>query len=190
MIGINNYQNLPPLTSATSDADAILNYLVQDLRVPEDQVITLLDGAATRGKIINAFHILEDNTKIHPGDSILIYFAGRGADLITPSCKEAAQQWPAVRMLTIMPCDTKLSTGQIINDISLTTLLSALARKKGNNIVRVTQLGKPDAGKVLTPLRSRLLFWTAACLPTEIAAQQGAEISQLPVCIVIIARMF
>ncbi|KAG9095434.1 hypothetical protein FS749_010449 [Ceratobasidium sp. UAMH 11750] len=80
IVGIDNYQHPKhhlPLRGCVSDAAAIFNYFTNDLKVPENQLLCLFDGKATRKEILNAFqqHLIENETIKH-SDPIVIYFAG------------------------------------------------------------------------------------------------------------------
>ncbi|KAG8695573.1 hypothetical protein FRC09_009072 [Ceratobasidium sp. 395] len=89
IIGINVYRNesLRRLAGAVPDADSIKDFISTDLKVPDDHIINLRDEQATREEIIQAFGRLRDNTRIHKGDPILIYYAGHGGK------REAAAEW-------------------------------------------------------------------------------------------------
>lgn len=74
VIGINDYQELPPLKSAVRDADAIAQILQTDLGFD----VTLLRNAeASRDAILE--HVNGPLTRTKPDDRVLIYFAGHGA---------------------------------------------------------------------------------------------------------------
>ncbi|KAF8596663.1 hypothetical protein BDV93DRAFT_480036, partial [Ceratobasidium sp. AG-I] len=62
-----------------------MDYLAQDLRVPQDQIVCLLDEQATRQGILDAFesHLI-NNANIKHSDPIVIYFAGHGARVAAP----------------------------------------------------------------------------------------------------------
>lgn len=85
IIGIDSYQSAEheDLSGSVADATSILNYFTQELRVPRKQLLCLLNEAATRNGIIDAFrtHLIA-NPNIRPLDPIVIYFAGmRGTEL-------------------------------------------------------------------------------------------------------------
>ena len=79
IIGVNNYASphRTNLQGCVGDAKSILDYLVEKLHVPNDQLAFLIDHQATRKGIIDTFasHLI-NNPNIQPSDPILIYFAG------------------------------------------------------------------------------------------------------------------
>ncbi|KAG9106216.1 hypothetical protein FRC07_008906 [Ceratobasidium sp. 392] len=82
IIGIDNHkfpECYPPPGGCISDAPSIFNYFSTDLKVPQGQIICLLDAKATRKEIVDAFqqHLI-DNNKINCSDPIVIYFADVG----------------------------------------------------------------------------------------------------------------
>lgn len=79
VIGINKYKHnkYRDLRGCVADANAIKHYLIQDLSVPEDQIVCLLDEQATRRGILDAFNShLTCNPNIKCSDPIVIYFSG------------------------------------------------------------------------------------------------------------------
>ncbi len=74
VIGINQYQHWPALQTATEDARAIDAVLRQRYGF---QTNVLVDGAATRTNILNAFG--DYRRRLHENDNLLIYYAGHGA---------------------------------------------------------------------------------------------------------------
>jgi hypothetical protein len=74
VIGINQYhQPLPILNTAVSDAQALTRILSERYGF---QVQLLLDGNATRSKILNA--LSQYRRSLHENDNLLIYYAGHG----------------------------------------------------------------------------------------------------------------
>lgn len=76
IIGIDRYRYWPVLETAVSDATAVADVLIQDYGFDRDNVITLLNGAATEDAIIKSF--IELQKQIGSNDSLLIYYAGHG----------------------------------------------------------------------------------------------------------------
>jgi hypothetical protein len=74
VIGINDYQHWPKLEYAVNDARSVERLLK---KLGFDEVITLLDGEATRQRILYA---LGDEVKAKAGDEdrVLIFYAGHG----------------------------------------------------------------------------------------------------------------
>ena len=71
VIGINNYRNLPKLTTAVADAKAISGALAKDYGF---EVNILVD--ATRAEIIDALDSYRE--RLRERDNLLIYYAGHG----------------------------------------------------------------------------------------------------------------
>ncbi len=76
IIGIDQYQHAPPLSTAVKDAKGIRDVLVQRYGFQPDHVVMLLDGAATRSNIEGALIRMGSTAK--PADSVLIYYGGHG----------------------------------------------------------------------------------------------------------------
>lgn len=80
-IGINDYQNkstVPPLQYAVSDAKSVASTFGKMLSVPSGQMVSLLDGEATKANLDRAlFQKLPSEVK--PADTVVIYFSGHGA---------------------------------------------------------------------------------------------------------------
>ncbi len=76
IIGINNYQNVQPLSYACNDADAIADILTSELDFPPDKVILLKDDQATKQSIMDNY--LRFTVSCDPDSRILVFFAGHG----------------------------------------------------------------------------------------------------------------
>ncbi|KZT04805.1 uncharacterized protein LAESUDRAFT_727673 [Laetiporus sulphureus 93-53] len=131
IIGINKYFYEQHLHGATGDAERFAECLRSSLQVPTENMIVLLDAAATRDEILKSLHThLRDNDRIHRGDAIVIYFAGHGTLYETHVRKP---------MEAIMPVDSglELPDGTHIVDISdrqINLFLKELYDAKGENI--------------------------------------------------------
>ena len=135
IIGINNYESssIQNLLGAVPDADAVRDYLQNDLGVPSSQITNLRNSEATRDAIIGGIKAFSLNNEIKEGDPILIYYAGHGD---TP--KEWLV-WNADEIELLVPYDDSSLDGDPrhgISDRTLEVLLSQLAIKKGHDIVR------------------------------------------------------
>jgi hypothetical protein len=77
IIGINKYQNSPPLSCAVSDAQEIKNTLINELGFETDNIIYLADSEATKSNIFKKFlsFTLEE---IKLDDRLIVFFAGHG----------------------------------------------------------------------------------------------------------------
>jgi hypothetical protein len=133
LIGINHYKkkDITNLEAAVADVDEVKRYLMRYLDVPEAQITTLVNEAATRAAIIDAIKSLSKNSSIHMGDAILIYFAGHGSRAKVPYTSKDSCQYIEV----IVPYDMGIDNVPSIPDRTLGALLVALAQVKGDNIV-------------------------------------------------------
>ena len=84
VIGINNYINVPKLTTAVNDAKEVKKVLLERYGFETKRLVELYDADATAKRIIAELRKLSD--KIKKDDSLLIYYAGHGnLDEITKS---------------------------------------------------------------------------------------------------------
>lgn len=78
VVGINAYRNVRPLSYAVDDARAFCRLLIEQNRVPEENVLLLLDEQATLPQLRS---VMGTHLKSRAGeqDTVLIFFAGHGA---------------------------------------------------------------------------------------------------------------
>ena len=76
IVGVNQYQNAPPLNYACNDANAVGAILKEKFGFADENVTTLLDSDATRAKIMEHFLALEQKTC--EDDRVFFFFAGHG----------------------------------------------------------------------------------------------------------------
>ena len=143
-IGINKYRSpdITELLGAVADADSVRDFLVKQLGVPSSQIKNLRGSEATRSAILAEIEALSNNSKIRKGDPILIFYAGHGSSVNTPNSK----RWNGGgtgKIQLMIPYDHYSSLKDAnpehgIPDRTLGVLLSHLADKKGDNIVRQT----------------------------------------------------
>ena len=110
----------------------------KDLGVPSSQIRVLRDSEATRAAIIDGIEAFSFNDEIDEGDPILIYYAGHGGWAETPKGWEVGSTG---RIELLIPYDHSSPLEDAnpkhgIPDRTLGALLSHLAGKKGDNIVR------------------------------------------------------
>ena len=113
------------------------DYLQKHLRIPSSQIRNLRDSEATRTAIIEGIEGLLCDDEIKEGDPIVIYYAGHGGWADAPAGWEAG----GTKIQLLVPCDysSELEAGEqkhAVPDRTLAALLSRLAIKKGDNIVR------------------------------------------------------
>ncbi len=88
VVGVNAYKSWPRLSYAVNDAQAVRDMLVHTYGFPADHVTTLLDGEATREKILAALgDNLADAKKVSHDDRVVVFFAGHGVTRKLPSGK-------------------------------------------------------------------------------------------------------
>ncbi|VDC04014.1 unnamed protein product [Peniophora sp. CBMAI 1063] len=126
IIGIDSYEEdgVEPLTGAVADADAVAEYLLNDLGVAQSQIIMLRNEMATKGAILRHLRALCELKTLRNGDPIVVYFSGHGATEAVPD------PWLGLKHITtVVPHDalhdnggsmelTRISTqtlGQILN---------------------------------------------------------------------------
>jgi hypothetical protein len=78
VIGINDYPRLPPLKYAVNDARAFHRLLVDENRVPPENVILLLNAEATLTNLRSTLGTRVKNLA-RENDMVIIFFAGHGA---------------------------------------------------------------------------------------------------------------
>jgi hypothetical protein len=143
IIGINKYASpeIYDLKGAVPDALSMKQYLESDLGVPPSQIRFLCNAEATRSAIIQEFNSLVADQRIHRGDPILIFFAGHGGEVDAPTDWEAG----GGKIQMLIPHDFQANvdsrvTHGIPTHRTIGTLLSRIAEKWGNNIVRLPKL--------------------------------------------------
>jgi hypothetical protein len=116
----------------------VRDFLQKHLGVPSYQIRNLRNSEATRAAIIDGIEAFSLNDEIKVGDPIMIYYAGHGGWAETPKGWEVGSTG---RIELLIPYDhsSPLEDGNPkhgIPDRTLGALLSQLAGKKGDNIVR------------------------------------------------------
>lgn len=82
LIGVSNFRHIKsPLPGAANDVRALKQVLVNDYGVPEENVIILLDAAATKQAIENALVDLTDTNRVSKDDAVLVFIATHGVTL-------------------------------------------------------------------------------------------------------------
>ena len=122
------------LPGAVPDANEVVNWLVDDVNVPRNQVSLITDEAASRAGIISALEAFRSDDRIHQGDPIFIYYAGHGSSITSPDGWECGG--PDRKIQTLVPQDYSPEHGiRGIPDHVIGSLIHKFAEKKGNNIV-------------------------------------------------------
>ncbi|KAI0089745.1 hypothetical protein BDY19DRAFT_888756, partial [Irpex rosettiformis] len=142
-------QGWAAVDGAHIDAANVKKYLQESMKVPPDHIRHLIDGQASRVKIISTFtdHLIH-NPHIKKGDALLFYYSGHGSYVKTPI------GWTVVEGKTgdealddmvevILPWDEggldKVTGSPIhaIPDRTLAILIDQAAELHGNNITIV-----------------------------------------------------
>jgi peptidoglycan/xylan/chitin deacetylase (PgdA/CDA1 family)/uncharacterized caspase-like protein/Flp pilus assembly protein TadD len=80
IIGVNDYRHWPKLKYAVNDANGMEEVLVNRFGFQRDHITKLLDGDATRQRIMQVMgDELSDNRKVQREDRVFFFFAGHGA---------------------------------------------------------------------------------------------------------------
>jgi hypothetical protein len=127
--------DISDLSGCVADAQSIERFLMDNLKVPADQIYTLADETATRQAILQALQThFEHNHKITKGDAMLFYFAGHGSQFHAPP------GWTTDdgKVETITPYDESVKNNVYgIPDRTLSALLRRTAENHGNNITTI-----------------------------------------------------
>lgn len=154
LVGINAYSSpdIPNLRGCLNDVAAMQRLLRDHMDVPGEQILTLVDGQATRDNILATFRsFLIDNPAIQHGDQLVFLFSGHGS-LMRP-----APDWSSAPYIqSLVPCDAQSDEVYNIPDRTLGALLQQLAAAKGNNITVILDAchsgsGTREAGATSLP---------------------------------------
>jgi tetratricopeptide (TPR) repeat protein len=88
VVGINDYQKWPKLSYAVNDAQGVREMLVSKYRFKPENIQVLLDGEATRERILSVLgDVLSDSEKVKRDDRVFVFFAGHGVTRKLPNGK-------------------------------------------------------------------------------------------------------
>jgi len=159
VVGVNDYQKWPKLSYCVADALAFRDLLVNKFAFKPENIVTLLDGDATREKILSVLgDTLANPQKIQKEDRVLVFFAGHGATRPLPSGRSLGY---------IVPVDagTESFQGQCISMTNFQDIDEAIAAKhvfyvmdacySGLALVRSGEAGNPDPRKYLAEITRR-----------------------------------
>lgn len=80
VIGIDDYAHWPKLRYAVNDADGVKKTLVDQYRFKPENIVTLINGEATREAILSALGDKLSNPElVKRDDRVFVFFAGHGA---------------------------------------------------------------------------------------------------------------
>ncbi|KAJ3556008.1 hypothetical protein NM688_g2265 [Phlebia brevispora] len=165
IVGINEYQHLPPLSGACSDAKAVYDYLTVELSVPQSHIRLLLSEISptskdplfpTRENLLSTlFDHLRDNPHVRRGDNIIFYYAGYGTNYPVGRTFQRSGDIEA-----LCPADRDDSTphGRIldISDREISLFLEELRDAKGDNVTVILDCcydGEPTPENALRKAR-------------------------------------
>jgi hypothetical protein len=142
VIGINKYQHpeYDDLKAAATDAEAVYTFLTEALNVPKENIIKLIDEAATREGIIDSFRRLAEDPKFVGNQAFIIYYAGHGSRVAKPVHKDWIN-WECHQSKVEIICPTDIKPVPEGTDVpgipdrTIAALINRLSMAKGNNIV-------------------------------------------------------
>ena len=78
VIGINNYDHVPPLAHAQNDAEAFAHVLLERFQFTKEKLTLLTDADATKSQIVSVFMKYAQDGSVGNDDRIVVFFAGHG----------------------------------------------------------------------------------------------------------------
>lgn len=142
IVAINNYPNMP-LRGCVADGRAMVDFVKTKLHVPESQIVTLFDEAASREAILSTFKThFTDNDAVAKGDGIVFFYAGHGTQ------EDAPDDWGLdgeIPVECICPQDLNWETVHAIPSTTLNALFRELAYAKGDNIVSLLSVTRSSS---------------------------------------------
>jgi uncharacterized caspase-like protein len=137
LIGINQYASplIPNLRGAVSDARAVKAFLIEEIGVQGDHIQELHNTQATRENIEAAILGFAEDQRIYKNDSILIYYAGHGSEVLNPQPIALTSKVQMLIPHNFVEEAADSDTAQSILDFNFSEWLAKLARIKGDNIV-------------------------------------------------------
>ncbi len=124
LIGINQYQALPDLAGAVNDVRLMRGHLLHRFGFPENNIVVLEDGAATRKAILEALEKI--TAKVQKNDNLYIHFSGHGSQTEDLDGDEKADQWDE----TIVPHDGRTAEVRDITDDEIRALLDGVSSRQ------------------------------------------------------------
>ncbi|KAI0313035.1 hypothetical protein OF83DRAFT_1176058 [Amylostereum chailletii] len=167
VIGIDRYKHdsIGNLQGSVADADDVVNFLTDILRVPHERIQNLRNEEATREQIIGHIRGLATNRKIKDGDPILIYYAGHGGEAKPPAgWTSGGGKIQMILPHDFIPHTNTDESSQGILDVTLSALLTRLAGVKGDNITVIFDCCHSGSG-TRTDEHIPLLFVRGVVLP-------------------------
>lgn len=90
-VGISDYQKVPPLRYAHSDAEHFAEHLTTRLKVPKGHLKMLLNKEATRSAILGAMGWLVEEARAE--DTAFVYISGHGGVLKDPNMDDGYEKY-------------------------------------------------------------------------------------------------
>ncbi|KAI0309849.1 caspase domain-containing protein [Amylostereum chailletii] len=139
IVGLDEYADpgVDNLFGAVGDARDLKKFLIENMNVPTFRIQELYNERATRENIKRCIRGLATHPDIKKGDPILVFYAGHGSEAVPPKGWSAGGWNKKIQMLApydFIPSTVCSELGQGIPDITLSILLSDIAKVKGDNI--------------------------------------------------------
>jgi peptidoglycan/xylan/chitin deacetylase (PgdA/CDA1 family)/uncharacterized caspase-like protein len=123
IIGIDDYQNWPKLRYAVNDANGIKEILVRRYRFKPENILTLLNGEATRERILSVLgDTMANPEKVKRDDRVVVFFAGHGITRKLPNGRDLGYIVP-------MEADVQSYQGQSISMTNFQDISEAIPAK-------------------------------------------------------------
>ena len=123
LVGINEYQAVTPLHGCVSDIGAVEALLRERVHADTLDVVRLIDGEATRARIIDGFR--SHLKRAGAGDTALFYYCGHGSEEACPP--EWRHVEPSGRNQTLVPVDARVGDIFDLADKELNALIGEVA---------------------------------------------------------------
>ncbi|MBZ5536589.1 MAG: polysaccharide deacetylase family protein [Acidobacteriia bacterium] len=123
IIGIDDYQNWPKLRYAVNDANGIKEILTRKYRFKPENIVTLLNGEATRERILSVLgDTMANPDKVKRDDRVVVFFAGHGITRKLPNGRNLGYIVP-------MEADVQSYQGQSISMTNFQDISEAIPAK-------------------------------------------------------------
>lgn len=174
LVGIDAYQApVPELLGCVNDVTDAQRYLL-DAGVPQGQVRTLIDGAATKSAVVDVFR--EHLGQAGPGDSVLFWYTGHGSTApVLPAGWHLESS--GTTMQTLVCADSRSPGGADLLDKELSLLIREVAAR-GPHVVVVLDCCHSGSGTRTLP-STRARHTPAAAVAPEPAAMLPGVLEML-----------
>ncbi len=162
IIGIDEYKKWPTLHYAVNDATGIREILLRKFRFKPDHVVTLLDGDATREKILSALgDRLSNPRNVQHDDRVFVFFAGHGTTRKLPSGRDLGYivpvdadmenfQGQSISMTNFQDISESIPAKHVLFVMDSCYSGLALTRGQGSNANYLREMSRRTAREMLT----------------------------------------